>query len=201
MLSAIIPTKDSERPLVRTLAALVPAAVAGHLREVVITDGDSGDDTARVAEIAGCTLLVSAEPLAARLHAAVAAARSDWLLFLRPGVIPEPGWAEEAVRFVERVEQRGRSDVAAVFRSEPLSAIDSSFAGQAIALVREALRRTPTPEQGLLISRAFYQTLGGHRADAADPEVDLLSRFGSRRLVRLSSAIGTSGLRMDEWPG
>lgn len=40
MLSVIIPTHDSERALVRTLAALVPGAAAGLVSEVLITDAD-----------------------------------------------------------------------------------------------------------------------------------------------------------------
>ena len=33
--------------------------------------------------------------------------------------------------------------------------------------------------------KSFYDELGGHRADARDPETDLLRRIGRRRLVRL----------------
>ncbi len=38
MLSVIIPTHDSERPLVHTLVALVPGATAGVVREVIVAD-------------------------------------------------------------------------------------------------------------------------------------------------------------------
>ena len=51
MLSVIIATKDSERPLVLTLAALVPGAMAGIVREVIVADAGSGDATARVAHL------------------------------------------------------------------------------------------------------------------------------------------------------
>ena len=43
MLSVIIATLNSERPLVATLAALVPGATAGLVSEVLIADGGSGD--------------------------------------------------------------------------------------------------------------------------------------------------------------
>ena len=46
MLSVIIPTHDSERALVRTLAALVPGAATGLVSEVLITDAGSRDQTA-----------------------------------------------------------------------------------------------------------------------------------------------------------
>ena len=59
MLSVIIATRESERPLVRTLAALVPGAAAGVVREVIVADGQSRDATVEVADIAGCQVLVA----------------------------------------------------------------------------------------------------------------------------------------------
>ena len=58
MLSVIIATHESERPLVRTLAALVPGATAGVVREVIVADAGSRDATVEVADIAGCRFLV-----------------------------------------------------------------------------------------------------------------------------------------------
>src|ERR1043165_8782496 len=95
MLSIIIPTHDSERPLVQTLAALVPGATAGLVREVIVADGGSRDGTEQVADGAGCWCVVSGEPLAARLRAAAARARGEWLMFLRPGAIPGPNWIDD----------------------------------------------------------------------------------------------------------
>src|SRR5882757_3402090 len=98
MLSAIISTLDSERTLVPTLAALVPGATAGLLGEVIVADGGSSDATAEVADIAGCRFIGSSSPLGARLKAAVAATRTPWLMFLRAGCMPEPGWIAAADR-------------------------------------------------------------------------------------------------------
>jgi hypothetical protein len=38
----------------------------------------------------------------------------------------------------------------------------------------------------LLIGKALYEALGGHRGDSADPERGLLRRLGRRRIVTLS---------------
>ncbi|RAI38124.1 glycosyltransferase [Rhodoplanes roseus] len=192
MLSVVIPTRDCERALVRTLAVLVGAAVSGTVREVIVADGGSQDDTAKVAEIAGCTVLVSTAPLSVRLREAVAAARASWLLFLRPGAMPDPAWVEEATRFVDDAERRGIVEAAAVFRAEPLGRAGSTLSGQAMALLREAVRLRPSPDQGLLIGRRFYDSLGGH-ADGDDPESALLGRIGTRRLVKLRSGVTGAG--------
>jgi glycosyltransferase involved in cell wall biosynthesis len=188
MLSVIIATRNCERALVHTLSMLVGASVAGVVRDVVVADAGSRDETGEIADIAGCTLLVSGAPLATRLREAVAAARGSWLLFLRAGTVLEAGWGEEALRFTTDAERRGRA-AAAVFRAQPLAQAGRSFAAQTLALLKEALRRTPAAEQGLMISREFYASVGGHRLEAGDPEADLLRRIGTGRLVRLRSAI------------
>ncbi|MGB8138565.1 MAG: glycosyltransferase, partial [Pseudolabrys sp.] len=96
MLGAIISTQNSERSLVPTLSALVPAAAAGLLAEVVIADAGSRDATADVADIAGCRFTSSTEALGIRLKAAAATVRSPWVMFLRAGAVPQPGWIEAA---------------------------------------------------------------------------------------------------------
>jgi glycosyltransferase involved in cell wall biosynthesis len=186
MLTVIIPTHDSERALVPTLAMLVRGALSGTVRDVIVADAGSTDGTARVVDVAGCEIMVSAAPLAARLRSAAAAARGTWLLFLRPGVILDPTWVEEAARTIEHAVLRGTTGShAAVFRRT--TDADANLPQQMIALIVAAWRG-PHPEQGLMISRDAYERLGGHRDGSADPEADLLRRIGRRRMVTLRSA-------------
>ena len=70
MLTAIIATRESERILVPTLAALVPGAMAGLLTEVIVADAGSRDATAEVTDIAGCRFMSDTAPVGARLKAA-----------------------------------------------------------------------------------------------------------------------------------
>ena len=186
MLTVIIPTHNSERALVPTLAMLVPGALTGTVREVIVADDGSTDATADVVDIAGCDIVVSNGPLAARLKAAAANARGTWLLFLRPGAVLDAAWLEEVTRVVENAVLRGTVDThAAVFRRAPPDAGESLM--RQIVGVIAAAWRGPDPDQGLLISRQAYDRVGCHRADAADPERDLLRRLGRRRVVTLRS--------------
>ena len=105
MLSVLISTHDSERALLPTLAALVPGAVAGVVREVIVADGGSSDATAEIADGAGCRVLVSDRPRGARLKAAAQSARAPWLLFLPPGSVPDATWVDECRRFIEQLKQ------------------------------------------------------------------------------------------------
>ena len=169
MLSVIIATLDSERAL-------------GLIREVLIADAGSRDETAAVADIAGCNFLTIEGPLGRRLKFAADQARASWLLFLRPGTVLDTPWIAEARNFTEQPPPSAR---AAVFRR---AAPSQSGLGEAFSLLVAALGATPRPQQGLIIAKDFYQAIGGHSAHARDPETDLLRRIGRRRVVTLSTS-------------
>jgi glycosyltransferase involved in cell wall biosynthesis len=187
MLSVIIPTLNSERTLVPTLAMLVAGAMSGIVREVTIVDGGSTDGTLEVADAAGCAVLTSSVPLGSRLGAAAAAARSPWLMFLRAGTVLDATWLEETARFIDEAELAGTSGTAAVFRKSISARSAYPVIFEALALLKFGLFGRAHPDQGLLIDAAFYHKIGGHREKAADPETDLLARLGRRRILMLRS--------------
>lgn len=183
MLSAIIATHESERTLVPTLAALVPGATAGLLTEVVIADANSADATAEVADIAGCRFMTSHEPVGGRLRAAAQTTRTPWLMFLRPGTVPEPGWVAAAENFMAAAAA-SEATRAAVFRpSSAANALRPAWA-ELLTLLRAALGGSARPEQGLLIPRRLYDSVGGHAA-GEDAEAALLRKLGRRHLAML----------------
>jgi glycosyltransferase involved in cell wall biosynthesis len=183
MLSVIIPTHDSERALVRTMAALVPGAAAGLVSEVLITDAGSRDQSVAAADHAGCTVVSEQGPLGRRLKAAAERARAPWLLFLRPGAVPEPSWTTEVRLFLE--QGSGPTSAAVFRRATPGRRRWGEFARFAVA----AIGGKPQPQQGLLIEKKLYQRTGGHRAAAADPEAEYLRRLGRRQIRTLSTAV------------
>jgi glycosyltransferase involved in cell wall biosynthesis len=187
MISVIIPTLNSERLLVPTLAMLVSGAMSGIVREVMVADGGSTDATLEVADTAGCAVLVSSAPLGGRLKAAAAAARSPWLMFLRAGTVLDATWLEETARFIEEAELSGPSGTAAVFRKSISARSAYPVILEALALLKFGLFGRTHPDQGLLIDARFYNKIGGHRETAADPEADLLARVGRRRILMLRS--------------
>lgn len=95
MVTVLLECWNQEEPLARTLAALVPGAVEGLIREVLVIDRGSTDGSARVADAAGCSLLTDAD-----LSAALARARSDWVFLVEPGARPLTGWID---RFVDHI--------------------------------------------------------------------------------------------------
>jgi hypothetical protein len=190
MISVIIATHESEQLLVPTLAALVPGAVAGIVHEVIVADAGSRDGTMRIADAAGCGMVVASGSVGARLKSAAASARAPWLMFLRPGCVPDVTWIDETNRFIRDAERSRRARaLAAIFSYAPTGGSPRSLVTETFALIVAALAARPHPDQGLLISAAFYVDLGGHRADSDDAETDLLRHLGSRRIVMLRSGV------------
>ncbi|MGV3634130.1 MAG: glycosyltransferase [Pseudorhodoplanes sp.] len=183
MLSVIIPTRESERILVRTLACLVPGATAGLIREVILADGGSTDETAEVGDVAGCRFLSLPGPLRRRLDKAAEAARSDWLMFVPAGAVIESGWVADVQQFIERAP----AGIAASFGAAARPHGQDSLLGAMIALWR-ARRTSLSSGRGLLISKTFFRELGGY-GDRPDTEADLLRRIGKRRLATLRTNV------------
>ena len=191
MISVVIATRESEHELVHTLAALVPGALNGVVREVIVADAGSQDETAKVADVAGCRFLVQpGGTQGARLAAAAATARAEWLWFLQPGSIPRPGWIEEIERFIRASEIDGKAHaMAAVLRRRS----GRPGIGETLALALSALGALPKPQQGLLIAKSLYRSLGGHDVTNADPETALLARLGRRRIASLNCGMAWRG--------
>lgn len=103
MLSVLIETRDDEEGLARTLASLVGAAVEGVVREVIVCDLGSTDQTHYVAEHAGCGYVASGG-----IKVGIAQAKSDWLLLVEPGARLAEGWTEDAVRHMSRLSMAAR---------------------------------------------------------------------------------------------
>ncbi len=186
MLSVIVATNESERVLVRTLAGLVPGATSGLIRDVVLADAGSKDETAEIGDIAGCRLVTMPGPLGPRLEAAVSQARGEWLLFLAAGSELDPGWVGEVTQFIERAP----ADVAAVFTAATTPRGQGSLWRELLEVFRSR-GSVLKPGRGLLISKRLYLELGGHGDRDRDAEADLLRRIGASRIDQLSCRISS----------
>lgn len=189
MITVVIPTLNSERVLVPTLASLVPGSAQGLLREVILADGGSTDETEKIADIAGCNFHKGPHDLGSRLRAAAQGARGNWLMFLDPAAVLEEGWTRELRAFIEKAERLGQTEKrAATFRFSYEGFGLQSRLREAAVSARRAFGFRPQAEQGLLISKNFYRTIGGHK-DGAHAQEQLLARMGRRRIVTLRAQL------------
>ncbi|MBB5751972.1 glycosyltransferase [Prosthecomicrobium pneumaticum] len=199
MISVILPTRDDETALAYALAALVPAAADGTIREVIVVDLGSTDGTAAVADAAGCRFVAARGPLGAELASAADSARSDWLLFISPRVVLEPSWQREAQEFIDRTLMAGggRRLRAAAFRHARAGYGWRERMGEFGAALRARLLFAPYHEEGLLVPRRLYREVGGHRALPAFVDADLARRIGRSRLTFLRARAVLSGEAAD----
>jgi hypothetical protein len=185
MLSVIIPTEGAEHPAVATLAALIPGAAAGVVREVLLVDRGESGVIERVADVAGCRYLAFDGPRAAALAAGARQARSPWLMFLHAGAVLDHGWIDETVQFIQRVSDGDRPR-AGVFRYARSPYSERSLRDGLNFLAR--MIAGPFSDQGLLIARDHYERLGGH-APTPHSEARLLRQLGRSSLTLLRSRI------------
>ncbi len=173
-----------------TLAALVSGAAAGIVRDVVLADGGSSDETEAIADAAGCVFLKGGEDLGTRLRAgAHSATRGEWLLFLDPGGMLEEGWTREVRKFLDMVGRAGNADRrAATFRLAYEGFGMKPRLAEAAASARLVLTGRPRAEQGLLISKMLYQKLGGHQK-GANAHKRLIAKLGRMRIVKLRTRV------------
>lgn len=203
MISVIIPTRDSERLLAPTLAALIPAAVDGFVREVIVADGGSKDRTLVVAENAGVDVIETTAGRGHQMRTGARRARFPWLLFLRPGTELAAGWEAVAAGFMHKVDTTRIPASAAAFR---IRLTDEGWKPRLIEAavgLRSAALRLTTGDQGLLIPAALYEQIGGFSDRSPMEDVDIVRRLGRGRLRLLAadavnSAAAPGG---DGWTG
>jgi rSAM/selenodomain-associated transferase 2 len=195
MISVVIPTLNAERHLPATLVALVPAAVDGIVREVIVVDGGSTDRTQNVADHAGTEFLNAEQGRGSQLSRGAAKAKFPWLLFLHADTVLEDGWERAAVDFMHRVDHGEHTPAAAAFR---FKLDDKGFAPrtlEALVKARCAVFKLPYGDQGLLISSRLYNEAGGFRSMPIMEDVDIVRRLGRKRIAMLKVCATTSAER------
>jgi rSAM/selenodomain-associated transferase 2 len=167
--------------------------------EVILVDGGSSDGTVGVAAQAGARVVEAGAPGRGRqLAAGAAAARSGWLLFLHADTCLAPGWARAVGRALADPAMAAR---AGYFRLRLDDPAPQARLVERLAGWRARRLGLPYGDQGLLIARGFYETLGGFRPLPLMEDVELARRIGRRRLVALDGVAVTSAARYrrDGW--
>ena len=195
MISVIIPTLNAEAFLAQTLAALVPAAVDGLVKEVIVIDGGSSDATAAIADQAGATFVARSGGRGYQLMVGAHRARFPWLLFLHADTVLESGWESEAAAFMEAIDKGKQPLAAAAFRFALDDAGLRPRLLERLVALRCTLLRLPYGDQGLLIGKPLYGEVGGYGSHPLMEDVDLVLRLGRRRLAMLRPRAVTSAAR------
>ncbi|MER9653968.1 glycosyltransferase [Mesorhizobium sp. M0152] len=160
MLSVLIETRNDEEALARTLASLVGGAVEGVVREVIVCDAGSTDQTHRVAEHAGCHYVASGG-----VAAGIRQAKGDWLLILEPGARLAEGWIDAVIAHTARQTMAARFSRARGSRMPFLARVFSGNRALADGLVISK-RQAASLSKNAASAEALARGLATKRLDA-----------------------------------
>jgi hypothetical protein len=185
--SVVIPVLNEARHLPRTLEH----ALAGQPGEIIVADGESRDDTVRIAQAHGAKVITCRPDRARQLNAGAAFARGEVLLFLHADTLLPSGYCHE---------------ILAAFRTPTIAggafrfAIADPFPGrwvlQAATNLRSRLWQMPYGDQGIFVRRWAFDELGGFPVLPIMEDYEFVRRM--RRLGKLAlldAAVLTSGRR------
>lgn len=188
-LSIVIPTLNAEAELPDCLAALIEGLGTGLVREVLVTDGGSGDGTLTIARAAGAEVIRGPRGRGGQLRRGVAAARGAWVMILHADTRLSDGWSGAVLAHIGKGDGR-----AGYFR---LGFRSGGRPGRIVAgwaNLRARVFGLPYGDQGLVVSRAAYEAVGGFRDIALMEDVAIV-RALKGRLTQLDARAMTSAVR------
>jgi len=170
-ISVIIPARDEGNQV----AGAIDSARRCPVREIIVADGRSRDQTVRIAQDRGARVVTCAPGRGPQLHAGAQAARGAILLFLHADTRLPPDYAHHVLHVLARP-----GVVAGAFRLR----IDAPH--RALRLVERAVHwrcrwlHLPYGDQALFLTRQTYERVGGF------PPIPLMEDYVFvRRLRRL----------------
>lgn len=188
-LSVVIPTLNAGGALAVSLPPLMEGLQAGVIRELIISDAGSNDETVQIAEEVGAVVVTGAPSRGGQLRRGAAAAAGDWLLFLHADTELPAGWADAVLDHIE-----AHPEAAAYFR---LKFLETGLGARWVAgwaNLRAKWFDLPYGDQALLLPRALYDLVGGF-ADQPLMEDVAMARALKGKLRAIPLSVRTSGAK------
>ena len=163
--SVIVPALDEAHGIARMLAAVHGAF------EIIVADGGSRDDTARLAAELGAQVVPAPRGRALQMNAGARRARGDVLLFLHADTrLPHDGIAQVADAIADGARW-GRFDVA-------LRPARAALAVVAAAMnLRSRLTGICTGDQAMFVQRSLWSEVGGFAPIPLMEDIELSARL------------------------
>lgn len=185
--SVIIPAwNEAER-----ITAAIRAAHEGRPHEIIVADGGSRDDTVRIAQSHGATLVSSPPNRARQMNGGAAVARGGTLLFLHADTLLPANYRDAVLAALRRPEVVGGA-----FRFRIADPFPGRWLVESTTNLRSRLWQMPYGDQALFVRRCAFEELGGFPELPIMEDYEFVRRL--RRLGRvalLNEAVLTSGRR------
>ncbi len=200
-LSVVIPTLDEEEHLGLLLACL--RAQRGVDAEIIVADGGSTDGTLGIARREGATVVEAGRGRGRQMNAGAARAGHDLLLFLHADsrIDDEDLLGNALEAFESQPSGRTAGHFALRFLSDPLGETGRRSLAYFHYEEKTKLNREDVfgGDQGLLIRRVFFDTIGGfdeslHFLEDKQIGAEILARG---RMITLPGRLATSTRRFE----
>ncbi|MFY0679332.1 MAG: TIGR04283 family arsenosugar biosynthesis glycosyltransferase [Thalassovita sp.] len=188
-LTVIVPTLNAQSELPSCLSALMEGLQVGLIRELIVSDGGSKDETLRIADEVGARIALGAPSRGGQLARGSELAQGEWLLFLHADTVLSPGWAEV---MLDHIDSGGEKAGYCQLRFDQPGLAARIVAGW--ANMRAKRFGVPFGDQSLLISRELYDQVGGYRDQPLMEDV-AMARALKGALVELAITAQTSGAK------
>lgn len=193
-ISVVIPTLNAGEELAACLEALFEGLHEGLIRELIISDGGSSDQTLAIAEEAGARVVTGAPSRGGQLRRGCAEARGGWLLVLHADTRLAPGWARAVSEHLAQAKA-GPACFQLSFRADGFAA--RWVAGW--ANLRTRVFGLPYGDQGLLTPRAVYEAAGGYPDQQLMEDVALARALPRIAVLPIKAQTGAERYQRAGW--
>jgi hypothetical protein len=172
--SVLIPALNAQSHLPKLLASLFEGLDAGLVREVIVSDGGSSDETCEIASEAGCDVVQAERGRGQQICEGLTQTGGDWCLILHADAELSPGWSNEFSKYLLN------KSIAWHFRLRFSSPVLMSRLTSTWANIRSSYFGLPYGDQGLLISKELLNSVNGYSHIALMEDVDMSLRLKGR---------------------
>jgi rSAM/selenodomain-associated transferase 2 len=183
----VIPTYNAQKTIDKTLNN-----VSKKFQNIIIIDGHSQDLTKKICKGYNTQFFTSKKNRGMQLKLGGEKANTNWIFFLHADSILQNDAIDEMAQFISIDKNHYR---AAAFKLKfNQKRIYASFLSK-IVLFRSKYFKLPYGDQGLIISKTFYNKIGGFKPLPIMEDVEIVKNIGFKNIRILDSYIITDSIR------
>ena len=179
-ISVVIPTLNEAASLPATIQAI---RANPEVREIIVVDGGSEDETRRIAESLGCETLRAAPSRGGQMRLGASRASGDVILFVHADTLLPPTTGQAILNCFHDATVIGGGFLKR-YRPTPLPL----FGARSKCFLRLALTRRILGDQGLFVRRAGLDAIGGFPDLPLMEDVELCRRLSKTGRLALADA-------------
>jgi len=185
--TVVIPTYNAEKTINTTLSIL-----KNKFKNIIIIDGKSKDKTRKICRKYNTQLFTSKRNRGMQLNLGAKKVVTNWIFFIHADSILENTAMEEIYAFISNDKNKYK---AASFKLKFDQKNLYSFFLSKMVNFRSKYFKLPYGDQGLIISKAFYNKIGGYKDLPIMEDVEIIRTIGFRNIKILNSSIITYSIR------